>query len=105
MTTFFTIPIVSSTPQQFVIAMAGKSYTLRFTWNVPGACWILDIGDEANNPILLGVPVVTGADLLAQFAYLGIGGMLIAHSDTHGDEVPTFDQFGLDDHLFFGVPS
>lgn len=34
--------------------------------------WFMDIADDNENPILMGIPLVTGSNLLEQFAYLGI---------------------------------
>ncbi len=43
--------------------------------------YVLDIADANGKPIVQGIPFVTGADLLAQYAYLGIGGQLIVQTD------------------------
>ncbi len=42
-------------------------------------CWGLDIGDASNNPIVCGIPLIPGVNLLAQYAYLGISGELIVN--------------------------
>ena len=97
----FEIPTLPATPQKFSISLSGLSRQLRFTWCQAALCWIIDIADENGVPILAGVPIVTGADLLEQFAYLGIGGAMIAQTDHDADAVPTFDDLGLTGHLFF----
>lgn len=96
----FEIPLLN-TPQQITVTLAGAIYTLTVKWCSAAACWILDIGDANNVPVLQGVPLVTGADLLEQYAYLGIGGQLIVQSSPDPNAVPTFDNLGIAGHLYF----
>jgi len=98
-----TIPLVN-TPQTLTITLAGISYNLRVRWNQINLTWVIDIYDSQNNPILLGIPMVTGADLLEQFGYLDFGGMLIAQTADDPDAPPTFQNLGTDGNLFFVVP-
>lgn len=77
---------------------------LRLKWNVPANCWMLDILDSGGVPLLTGLAVVTGADLLDQFAYLGLGGQILAQTDFDPDAVPTFDNLGTVGHLYFVTP-
>jgi hypothetical protein len=70
---------------------------------------MLDIYDSNWDPIVMGTPLVTGTDLLGQFGYLGIGKsgaswvqlvvmtIAVGHSP---DEVPTFQDLGVDGHLY-----
>jgi hypothetical protein len=101
--TAFEIPLRASTAQKFTIAMNSVTYTMRFTWCEPSSSWILDIGDSVNAPLAQGIPIVTGADLLEQFAYLGIGGELVVQSDYDTDAVPTFDNLGVLGRVYFVV--
>lgn len=64
---------------------------------------MLDISDFSNNPILTGIPIVTGSDLLEQFGYLKFGGKLIAQTDTDTLAVPNFNNLGSSGNLFFVV--
>lgn len=77
---------------------------IRLTFNTPANCWVADIRDADGNPVLMGVPVVTGTDLLGQFQYLGLGGQLIAQTDHAQDDVPTYGNLGTLGHLFFLSP-
>ena len=63
--------------------------------------WFLDLADANNNAVLTGIPLVTGLDLLAQYAYLGIGGMLVVQSDNDLSLVPDFNSLGVTGHLYF----
>lgn len=97
----FEIPL-SPTPQTFGITLAGVDYrlTVRFRNNVL-AGWVLDIADVNSVPIVSGIPLITGADLLAQYAYLGIGGSLTVATDFSPDAVPTFSSLGIASHVIF----
>ncbi len=100
MTTYYEVPLVAS-PQTLSIALGAATYNLRLTWNIPSQVWLLDVSDQSNAPIINGIPLVTGADLLAQYAYLGLGGGLVALSDTDPFTPPTFTNLGNEGHLYF----
>ena len=97
----FEIPTQPSTPQRFTVSLSGVSRQLRFTWCQPAACWLLDIYDDNGVLILGSVAIVTGADLLEQFGYLGLAGVMLAQTDHDPTAVPTFDNLGTTGHLFF----
>ena len=101
----FGIPL--SPPETFTISLAGVTYTLRVQYrNAPGGGgWYLDIGDSQGNPLVQGIAMVTGCDLLGQYAYLGIGGGLVLTSGKTPDEPATFDNLGSDVGLYFLVPT
>lgn len=98
--TVYEIP-TSTTPQAFQIALAGVTYNLVLKWNLQNGSWMIDIADADNNPLVNGIPLITGADLLAQYAYLGIGGQLRVQTDTDVDAVPTAENLGTHGHLYF----
>lgn len=76
----YEIPLTAE-PQRFYIALAGVTYQLTITWNPTTLCWVLDIASEDGTAILLGIPIITGLDLLAQYGYLGFGGSLVVQTD------------------------
>ena len=78
--TAYEIPL-SPEPQTFEIALADKSYQLTITWNDVMACWVLDLASETREPIVTGIPVITGLDLLAQYGYLNLGGSIVVQTD------------------------
>lgn len=100
--TAYEIPLTPEA-QVFLIALGGATYALTLRWNAAAACWVLDIASQAREPILTGVPVVTGINLLNQYAYLGFGGMLIAQTDHDPDAVPTMENLGTAGRIFFLV--
>jgi len=95
------IPLVASTAQRFNVSLVGVSYVMKVRWCAPANSWVLDIADANDVPIVSGIPMITGADLLEQYGYLGIGGQLICQSDDDTDAVPTFDNLGNIGRLYF----
>jgi hypothetical protein len=89
--------------QVIQVTMAGVQYQLTVRWNDANQSWILDIADPSANPIVTGIPVVTGEDLLAPFAYLNFGGQLIVQTTNDTDAVPTLANLGSAGNLYFVV--
>lgn len=95
MANVYEIPL-SPQPQVFGITIGGSPYRLRFLYqNVTQGGWTMDVMDSSSNPIVCGIPLVTGANLLAQYAYLGVQGSLYVQSDGDAAAVPTFANLGL----------
>lgn len=97
------IPLVPAA-QRFSVLLNEVTYIARVHWCDPSQCWVMDLADSNDVPILSGVPLITGADLLAQFAYLGIAGQMVVQTDTNVDAVPTYTNLGGTGHLYF-LPS
>ena len=101
-TNVFEVPL-SATAQTFDIKLLDISYHLRVVWNPATSCWVLDIADASNTPIISGLPMVTGCDLLGQLAYIGLGGSLLVMTDADGEAIPTYANLGTTGHLFFAT--
>lgn len=99
----YVIPLVPQN-QEFYVSLNGTTYHLKVKWNSFQQSWSLYIEDDQQNPILSGVPLVTGCDLLEQFAYLGLGGAMVVQSSNNPDEVPDYTSLGSTGNLFFVVP-
>jgi len=100
----FKLPL-TNIPQKFSINLAGRALILTVKYNNSGICWEMQITDETTNEAITGFfPLVTGTDLLAQLAYLGINGSLYAYTD--GDElaVPTQENLGTECNVYFVTP-
>ena len=97
----FEVPLQPATPQAFTIGLSGKTYRFTVTWCQPAACWLLAIDEVNGVRQLSGIPIVTGADLLAQYGYLNIGGALIAQTVNDPAAVPTFADLGATGKLFY----
>jgi hypothetical protein len=86
------------------------TYTIRFSWNNRANCWSMEFWDAGNSfRVLCGVALVTGADLLEQFAYLPLGAHAILTAMTIGpalspDTMPNATNLGIDGHLYLTTP-
>ncbi|MDW3684910.1 hypothetical protein RA280_24780 [Cupriavidus sp. CV2] len=97
----FEIPS-SATPQRFRITLSGVEYQMTIQYRkAGGAGWVLDIADANDTPLVGGIPLVTGVNLLGQYAYLGFGGRLWVQGAGDPDDVPTFDDLGTGSHVFW----
>ncbi|WP_420028481.1 phage baseplate plug family protein, partial [Klebsiella quasipneumoniae] len=65
--------------QRFSISVAGQSLQMAVTWRA--AFWCLDIMDSTGADLIKGIPLITGANLLAQYRYLGLGFSLYVNCD------------------------
>ena len=98
---FYEIPL-SPRPQRMSINLGGSIYQLRFGFaDEDDPFWFMDIADSLGTPLVAGIPIVTGADLLQQYRYLGIPGRLWVMTDGDPNAVPTFANLGSAGHLFF----
>jgi hypothetical protein len=104
------IPTESGHPFNETVTWGGVAYTLFFKWNTVTQCWQLDIYDvDGITPILIGLPIVTGTDLLGQFGYIPLATTTVITVMTTGpfnspDSVPTFDNLGTDGHVYLVMP-
>lgn len=97
----YEIPLTPD-PQVFTITLSGTVYQLTVQYrNIDQGGWVLDIADNAGNPIVQGIPLVTGADLLSQYKHLGFAGGLYVQTTDNPDAVPTFDNLGTGAHLYW----
>lgn len=97
----FKIPL-SPKPQRFTITLGGVDYRMTVSYkNVPEGGWVLDVATLEDAPIVSGIPLVTGANLLEQYAHLGIAGRLFVQTATDPDAVPTFANLGTESFLFW----
>lgn len=97
MTSVFNIPLQPQA-QHFDVVLNGTDYQMRLVWNTIQGVWILDLSDTDGNALAQGLPLVDGADILQQLAYLGLGGALMV------DVVPTYAGLGTVGQLFFLTP-
>lgn len=73
------IPL-TATNQQFSITLSGTVWQMRIIWrDVAG--WMLDMLNASGAPVITGIPLLPGQDLLAQYAWLNPDGRLIVIED------------------------
>ena len=96
----FEIPLTPATNQRFSISLTGTTYGMTVKWSPPSSCWVIDIADINGEPLISGIPMITGIDLLQQYEYVGIAASLVVQTDFAPDQVPGFDDLGKTGHLF-----
>lgn len=110
MATVSEIPTQSGRPFSERVAWNGVTYSLQFKWNITSYCWTLDIYDTTGTtPILTGLALVTGTDVLGQYAYLPVAAQAILTVMTVGpfvspDTPPDFNNLGSDGHVYLLTP-
>lgn len=101
--TLFEIPTAPQ-PRVISVALPTTTYTLRFGYAATdddSQGWFMDIADANAVPIVSGIPLVTGTDLLSPYGYLGIPGGIYVATDSDPDAVPTFTNLGSSAHVYF----
>src|ERR1700751_919902 len=89
--------------QTLAVVLAGVFYNLRFLFNQTldeNACWILDISDVNNNPLVAGIPLVTGEDMLVQYKYLNFNIALFCFTDGNPGAIPSATNLGVTSHVY-----
>jgi hypothetical protein len=95
------IPLINS-PQVLQIQLGDTIYNLRLRYCLtPEGGWIMDINDVNSNPLICGIPLVTGCDLLGQYKYIIPTGMLYCATDGNPPATPSFDNLGTLSHLYY----
>lgn len=95
------IPL-SAAPQTFEITLGDIAYRLTVVWrDAEEGGWTLDVATPQGAPVLQGVPLVVGVDMLGQYEYLGFGGSLVVLVDNRPGADPTYEDLGSLSHLYF----
>ena len=97
----FKIPLIQEA-QKFNIILNNVTYLLRLQWNTKSQAWVLDILTETESPLVSGIPLVPGVDLLGQYSYLNFGGQLIATSESPSPV--SYSNLGISGQLYFVTP-
>jgi hypothetical protein len=90
------LPLSGDPAQEWVTALDRVKYLFRVQLNTRSDSWTLDINTEQDVPLSLGIPLVLGADLLANYRVMA--GMLFLVDYTGTGDDPTgdnLDQYGL----------
>lgn len=86
--------------QRLTVLIGETNYNLRVMWCAASETWVLDISDSNDVPILHGVNLVSGADLLSQHEHLGIGVKMFCGSDGDLLRPPGAADLGITSHLW-----
>jgi hypothetical protein len=102
----FVIPTQPSS-QTFQVQLGANFLTMTIMWrNAPDCGYVLDILDgNTGTPIVCGIPLVTGCDLLGQYAYLGLGGSLFVLTSGDPYAMPGYADLGVISFLYWYQPS
>ncbi|MDM2734505.1 hypothetical protein OGY35_03825 [Citrobacter sp. Ct235] len=90
------IPLTADN-QEFSINIAGTTYRISIIWR--DLYWIMDLQNDRAEPVISGIPLVTGADLLAQYAHMNLGFKLVVVCDDNAQDYPTKTDLGGRSHL------
>ena len=100
---FLELPLTVDVPHQsFSVQLDGTVYRMRLRYNSRAGHWTLDLADAAANPLVSGVAVRLGVDLLAQYADDRFpAGKLFAMNWVEAYREPARDDFGSDVVLIY----
>jgi len=92
----YEIPVDSSQADfKFRTDLEGTTYVLRMYWNTREERWHIDFLDADENPLLMGVPLVTDTDVMGRFEIPGLMKGIVMLYDTGEKFVEaTRDSFG-----------
>ncbi|WP_198080391.1 phage baseplate plug family protein [Acinetobacter calcoaceticus] len=76
--------------QKFNIRLGGAQYKLQLIYRVKS--WYLDIFDSSENPLIAGLPLLMGDNLLIQHQHIIKGSLYVLN--TNEDESQTFGDLG-----------
>jgi hypothetical protein len=100
----FEFPL-SPSAQQMTVPIGARELTFRFAWSdSPAGGWFVDISSIDGTPLVRGLPLTAGENVLQQFNYLGIGGAIHVQTDVDPLVEPTYDNLGLNGRVFLVMP-
>lgn len=97
------IPVTSdSFNYEFNIIINNSIYILRLYFNRRASKWILDIKDENNNPIVMGLTILAGAKITKRFVNEKLEDIKLLCSINKKDiyQDPTETDFGINTFLY-----
>lgn len=87
------IIVTSRTRSRYDVSLEDRALTLRTLYSNVMDQWTFDLVDRATgDPVLSGVPIVTGLDLLEPYG-LGLGALVAAAIESPGRD-PRRDELG-----------
>ena len=97
------LPPSTDRPQSFTTQLGSAVYQFDLRWNDRSNVWTMDISDPVSgNPIVSGLAVVLGADLLKPYA-LGIGTLIVVDETSTNTEA-ALDSLGSSVNLYWVSP-
>lgn len=104
---YYRVPLDEQEPwYDFRVTLSGVRYIFELAFNNRMRRWILSIMDAAQNPILMGIPLLSGRDLTAQYPTLRLPPGSLAVYDTSGKALQAeLASFLLDHVLVYADPT
>ena len=92
--------------QSLSVNLNGTDYRLRLLFNaaVSDPFWALDIGDANGAPMVCGIPLLPGQNLLEPYGHLDIGGggaLFCYGAGATDGGIPDWDTLGVSWQLYF----
>ncbi|MEQ1067267.1 hypothetical protein ABLB96_14955 [Acinetobacter sp. XH1741] len=94
----FEIPVLNRN-QKFFIKLNKVNYQLKLVFRKR---WFLDIYQTNSEPIALGIPLVSGIDILSPFNHVINGSMYV--QNLNEDESQSFNDLGTNIKLYWQDP-
>lgn len=85
----YELPMTDDASQEFISTIDKVKYLFRVQLNVRADIWTIDISTSVDNPIITGLPLVMGVDLLSTERFARGMLFLVDYSGRGGD--PTAD--------------
>lgn len=103
------VPLTNLPNQTLLVSVnvdgAAVTYRLNLHYNEMANYWVLAIADSGGVLLLDAVPLITGeapaGNLLAQYAYLGLGGITIINAGGVEQDYPDNTDLGTDFQLIW----
>jgi len=95
----YTIPLTNdpNNTLKFAITIGTTSYTLSLflAYNTVAGYWTMTISDAKTSTVLLSsIPLLTGCNLLKQYAYMELGEAYIVNIDNNSNDSPNNTNLG-----------
>jgi hypothetical protein len=93
-----TIDLTNIANQTYTLEVPGDDQNITFiitqSWNAQAHYWVIGIYGNDGNPIVIGVPLLCGHDLLEQYQYLNIGSLYVVNTGDPTIEAPDDTNIG-----------
>lgn len=84
--------------QTYSLTVPGDHQNIAFiltqAWNAEAGYWTIGLYDQTMRPIVLGIPLLCGHDLLEQYQYLNIGSLYVVNIGDPTIETPDDTNIG-----------
>ncbi|KPH79314.1 phage baseplate plug family protein [Bosea vaviloviae] len=91
--------------QTMTVELGAVEYVVRFGWaDTTDGGWFIDISAYDGAPLLRGLPLTAGENVLQQFDYLGIPGEIRVQTDGNDLVEPSYSNLGSNGKVLFISP-